>query len=333
MPARYTLIHQPQHRTSSHLANWERYYCTICNSAPHPTLPYELYQTITSDPFCVQVLASKFSTSRAAVSNAYYARIPVHPTRESASVIDRRLRGRGTKLQILTDRQRNASADASFETSRRVFTQKDAKLRRGLKAAPRAAVDRDNCDAVVVAVNKKNKGSKGRSLKGRRAWLDGEMDIDDAKLVNWDHEMNFERDDVWEQELCDGSDDEGQLEQLRTLFPDAQVGGEKNTNLGDALSDEDLRALGLLYDSPDEEAEMELAHSTHSHSHPHICEHIEAVMERMPDTPRATPYTPEGSAADAADMDEVWVIVGERVVRVVPEAPSEWDVVSEYLLT
>ncbi|KAJ6263552.1 hypothetical protein Dda_2116 [Drechslerella dactyloides] len=355
MAARYTLIHQPQHRTNTH-ASWERYHCTICNPTPPPTLPYELYTTTATDPFCVQVLASKFSTSRAAVANAYYARIPVHPTRENTSVVDRRLRARGTKARILTDRQRNASADADYETQRRIFARNDPKTRRGLKMMPRTAVNRD-CDAVVVAVNKKQKGAKGRNLKGRRVWLDDEMDIDGAKSLNWDHEMNFERDDAREAEFYDSiSLTEDEIDRLLcTPVMDAQDDSEPEADLGNALSDEvgaaiaiscgesvgwnanvslqqDLRALGILYDSADEDADVEPAKQSFD-THTHICEHIEAVLESIPGTPRAVPYTPGSSAADTADMDEVWVIVGERVVRVAPEAPSEWDVVSEYLLT
>ncbi|KAF3913865.1 hypothetical protein ABW21_db0203191 [Orbilia brochopaga] len=332
MPAHQT-THHPQHRTNSHVPKWDQYYCAICNP-PVPTLPYELDHFPGSGLYYVQVLDTKYATSHGAASKAFYASVPVITTRSNLGAADRRLRVRGTKTRILTDRQRHAVADANFETERRIYVQQSSKVRQSNNMWPRSTVDRYGADAVVVTANKKNKGSKGRNLKGRRTWLDDEMDVHDADLLNWDHEMNFERRDVYEEreELKYGEADEEQLARLRTLFPDAHVDRTRNVDMGDALSDEDLRALGLLYDSPEEDAEMEGTHSTHSHSHPHICEHIEAVMENMPDTPRATPYTPDGSATDARDMDELWVIVGEQVVRV-PEVPSEWDVVSEYLLT
>ncbi|EWC47124.1 hypothetical protein DRE_03493 [Drechslerella stenobrocha 248] len=353
--AEYTLALQPQHRPSEHLTAWQRAYCANCMQYTLTTspevYPWEIYTTSTPQPYAVQVLATKYSTTRATAARSYFTRIPAFPTPDHISCIDRRLRGstRGAKekVQVLTDRQRQTAASTFLEAQRRnIGTSKGKTTKRGKPnkktvgfMPPQIPVDRDGYDAVLVAVTKKRngKGGKARNLKGRRAWLDAEMDVEDARLQNVEREATVDVEDEEEtEEEVMGQEVMGQ-EYLATLFPDASFPRrtvDAGNVLGGALSDEVLREMGLLYDSDEEDVRTiersyvgELAGDE-----PGDGSDDESAV---PDTPLVRAAgTPAPELEAAMDMDELWVIIGEQVVRVARpvEEGTDWDVVSELSL-
>ncbi|KAF3929522.1 hypothetical protein ABW19_dt0203290 [Dactylella cylindrospora] len=142
--------------------------------------------------------------------------------------------------------------------------------------------------------------TKSRNTKGRRFFLDEEMDLDEARMVNLDKIYNFEEDDLWREEYeCwqEGID----RENCPYMWPTK----EKAVEAGD-VSDEELRAMGLLYDSEDEAL-------------PEITNDVATV----PCTPLVMPRTPTSEA----DLDELWIVVEER--RPIAER-GEWDILSEF---
>ncbi|KAF3926906.1 hypothetical protein ABW20_dc0105490 [Dactylellina cionopaga] len=148
---------------------------------------------------------------------------------------------------------------------------------------------------------------KSRNLKGTRIRLEEDMDLSQARMENWDRYYNSEADEAryldW--------DDEYELENgeyLRTIFPSLRDFAEDRA-LGEVLGDEELRAMGLLYDSEDE--------------HEHDVETVDQAFT-VPCTSMVAPRTP----ASEADFDELWELVEGR--RLPTEERGEWDIVSEF---
>ncbi|EPS41248.1 hypothetical protein H072_4871 [Dactylellina haptotyla CBS 200.50] len=192
-----------------------------------------------------------------------------------------------------------------------VLTDKCAKTRRDIlsslntKKVPSTNPKMTREKQTKAIVGRKN---RSRNLKGTRVPFDDEMDIHQARLLNIDREYNDEEDLIYyDHEIFEPSKIE-KIEYLRAIFPDLRDIAE-DMALGDAASDEDLKAMGLLYDSEDE--------------HEHF---METPNQAVPVscTPLFSPMTPTYES----DLDELWEIIQGRLLPV--EERGEWDIVSEF---
>ncbi|KAK6524871.1 hypothetical protein TWF281_011772 [Arthrobotrys megalospora] len=200
-------------------------------------------------------------------------------------------------IQILTDKtslSRQAVLNSMMNNSKN--TNKNPKMIQDSTAT--TATER-----MAVAVGRK---SKGRKRVGRG--YDDEMDLDQARLINWEADKNFERRDVIFEENEPTMDEVVHGEYLRTIFPSFRERVE-DAALGGVVTDQELRDMGLLYDSDDE--------------HEHFMETQE------PATPVAcTPYMTPRSPVSDSDLDELWELVEGR--RLPVEMRGEWDILSEF---
>lgn len=153
--------------------------------------------------------------------------------------------------------------------------------------------------------------TKNRNSKGRRLYLGGEMDVHEAKMANWESDCIMYEDDVWVEDGNYGGE--------RTGWNDGEpaIGcyDACYEQLGDDVieaTDEELRAMGLLYDSEEEEYEHDTPSSTNE------------VLTAL-STPLVMPRTP---MSEAADLDELWIVVEDR--RLPVDERGEWDIVSEF---
>ncbi|KAK6332025.1 hypothetical protein TWF718_002563 [Orbilia javanica] len=165
-------------------------------------------------------------------------------------------------------------------------------------------------------------GKKSRRRKGNSAGRDyyEEMDLDQARLINWETDQNFERDDVFYADTSVTEDQIVHREFLRTVFPGFRElddrlergrGYMQGVGLGSWVSDQELRDMGLLYDSEEDE------------------EHEHVMEDQGPATPVAcTPYITAMSLASDSDLDELWELVEGR--RLPVEMRGEWDIISEF---
>lgn len=145
-----------------------------------------------------------------------------------------------------------------------------------------------------------------------------EMDLDQARLINWENEQNFERHDVVFEEDWPTEDEVIYGEYLKTVFPEFRAALKDRLRKGlmedqKVVSDQELRNMGLLYDSnSDSEEEQE-----------------RALESRGPNTPVSrTPYLTPMSFLSDSDLDELWEIVEGR--RLPVEMRGEWDIISEF---
>ncbi|KAK6539987.1 hypothetical protein TWF694_008820 [Orbilia ellipsospora] len=180
----------------------------------------------------------------------------------------------------------------------------------------RAYLTKQNTDTMAgdkqtrVVVGRK---MRGRHLKNTRARLEEDMDLDDARVVNeeWGR-------DPWCCEQCydfvmnANNDNLENIEYLREVFPDVKDLAKKEVYFGEEASDEDLKAMGLLYDSEEAEKVMQVLNETALYT--------SLVL------PRATVY--ESDSESDSELDELWEIVGGK--RQPVEEGSEWDVMSEF---
>ncbi|KAF3312820.1 hypothetical protein TWF173_006851 [Orbilia oligospora] len=167
-----------------------------------------------------------------------------------------------------------------------------------------------------VTIGKKTKSRR----KGNMGWRDynEEMDLDQARLINWENEQNFERHDVVFEEDWPTEDEVVYGEYLKTVFPEFRASLKDRLRKGlmedqKVVSDQELRNMGLLYDSnSDSEEEQE-----------------RALESRGPNTPISrTPYLTPMSFLSDSDLDELWEIVEGR--RLPVEMRGEWDIISEF---
>lgn len=155
--------------------------------------------------------------------------------------------------------------------------------------------------------------ARGKKMRGRKkGWgrdFGEEMDVEQARLINWENEQNFERHDVVFEENRLTEDEVEHGEYLKTLFP-----GFRGRGLAEevvAVGDQELRDMGILYDSSEDENDR----------------------SRGPSTPVSVPLTPHMTATampflSDADLDELWEMVEGR--RLPVEMRGEWDIVSEF---
>ncbi|KAK6506088.1 hypothetical protein TWF506_011011 [Arthrobotrys conoides] len=172
-------------------------------------------------------------------------------------------------------------------------------------------------ERVTVGKKTKNrkKGNAGRDYHE-------EMDLDQARLINWENEQNFERHDVVHEENWPTEDEVLHGEYLKTVFPEFRVMKERfrrglvgEVVLGGGVSDQELRNMGLLYDSGSDEEEEE--------------EDQYFPEMQDPSTPVSrTPYLTPMSFLSDSDLDELWEIVEDR--RLPVEMRGEWDIISEF---
>ncbi|KAK6346272.1 hypothetical protein TWF730_010602 [Orbilia blumenaviensis] len=198
-------------------------------------------------------------------------------------------------IQILTDKT---------SLSRQAVLNSMLSANNNRKTAPKM-VDPLSERATVVG-----RKAKGRKRSGRD--YSDEMDLYQARLINCDSDLNFERDDViWEE---DGPTEDELVhgEYLKTVFPGFRAAVlSPRAVVGEPVSDEELRAMGLLYDSEDE----------HEHEHPMM-----GSVTPVSCTPFLRPVSPGSDSGD--DMDELWEFVEDR--RLPVEMRGEWDIVSEF---
>ncbi|KAF3913119.1 hypothetical protein AA313_de0202007 [Arthrobotrys entomopaga] len=177
--------------------------------------------------------------------------------------------------------------------------------------------------AVPVEGGKQNRGvvtigrkMRGRHLKHTRIRLEDDMDLEDARMVNIEHERG-----PWCCEYCYDAavnahnDDLENVEYLRQVFPEVRDIAKREDYIGEAVSDEDLKAMGLLYDSEEAEQVMQALNEKTLYTYTSL------VLPRS-----ATVY--ESDSESDSDLDEVWELVGGK--RSPVEEGSEWDVMSEF---
>ncbi|KAF3181466.1 hypothetical protein TWF788_006466 [Orbilia oligospora] len=170
-----------------------------------------------------------------------------------------------------------------------------------------------------VTIGKKTKSRR----KGNLGWRDynEEMDLDQARLINWENEQNFERHDVVFEEDWPTEDEVVYGEYLKTVFPEFRAALKERLRNSKGLVEADrrgeLRDMGLLYDSnSDSDSDSEE-------------EQERALESRGPNTPISrTPYLTPMSFLSDSDLDELWEIVEGR--RLPVEMRGEWDIISEF---